>query len=638
MDFFAQQDRSRTRTLYLIALFIAAVILVTVAVYFTIKLISFFALAEENTRGHASFQWIDTRMLPVVAMVTLAAIVLASVIKIVQLSKGGGYVAESLGGRVVNRSTTDRNEKRLLNVVIEMAIAAGVPVPQVYLLETEEGINAFAAGYSPSDAVIAVTRGSLDKLNRAELQGVIAHEFSHILNGDMRLNIRLIGFLYGIMVIANIGQAILRGTRTSRSKKGSGQAVLFAIALVIIGYLGQVFGRMIQCAVCRQREFLADASSVQFTRNPAGITGALKKIGRLSKASRIDSPNAQEVSHLFFSMAIRSLFATHPPLEERIQRIEQGFRGKVDEYGHLAGPGPAGLSGFAPSADSVTLDSQDALRHVGQLTPEHVEYSSALLAALPKPIVNELGDLLGATGIVCAMLLSGDPFERARQIKALQEVAPPEIVEQTLRLGRETKKIPPVFHLPLLNLAIQTLRCMSPSQYTGLIRSVRRLVEADEKLTVFEYVANKIITHQLGSVFERPKRQPPIKDISKLVPHAVNLLSMLAKVGHAKAVEARNAFNFGFERLRPAGVMQTGALCETVSYNALDRAFDNLSLAAPGIKRAIFDACCNCVLFDKNVSVAEAELLRAVASIMDIPVPPFITPRSRNRDDGKNHG
>ncbi|OIN95225.1 MAG: hypothetical protein AUJ48_03660 [Deltaproteobacteria bacterium CG1_02_45_11] len=633
MDFFAQQARSRTRALYLIVLFMAAVILVTVAVYFAIKLVFFLAQLEENARGYSDFQWVDTRMLSLVAMFTLAVIILASVIKIVQMSKGSGYVAENLGGRVVNRSSADRNEKRLLNVVIEMAIASGVPVPPVYLLDKEEGINAFAAGYTLSDAVIAVTRGSMEKLNRTELQGIIAHEFSHILNGDMRLNIRLIGFLYGIMVIANIGQAILRGTRRSSSKKDSGKAVLFAIALVVIGYIGQFFGRMIQCAVCRQREFLADASAVQFTRNPDGIAGALKKIGTLAKGSRIDSPNTPEVSHLFFAMAIRSLFATHPPLDERIRRIEPGFKGKVTEYGRLElGPGLAGVSGseFDPSVSRMAVDSQGAQRHVGQLTAEHVDYSSALLATLPQQIKDELEDMLGATAIVGAMLLDRNPAERDYQIRALQKVAAPEIVEQTLRFEKEVKKIQSVFHLPVLNLAIQTLRGMSPAQYAGLIRSVQALVEADGKLTIFEFVLKKMVTHQLGVVYSRSKRQPLIKNMSLLVPHAVNLLSMLAKAGHSEIDAARKAFDFGFERLRSAGVLQPEALCENVSFDTLDKAFDYLAKAAPGIKRAIFDACCNCVFFDKNVSIAEAELLRAAASIMDIPVPPFITGKQKN--------
>jgi len=266
--------------------------------------------------------------------VTLLVIFIGSITKIIALAKGGSAVAENLGGRLVNASTTDRDERRLINVVEEMSLASGIPVPQVYILDREKGINAFAAGYSPNDAAVAVTRGCLTELNRDELQGVIAHEFSHILNGDMRLNIRLIGFLSGIMVLAQIGYLILRSRSSSR--KGGGQIVLVGLGLVIIGFVGQLFGRMIQAAVSRQREYFADASSVQFTRNPRGIAAALKKIGGFLTGSRIQSPNAGEICHMFFGKAIRTLFATHPPLTDRIYRLQPDFNGQfipTDDFG-----------------------------------------------------------------------------------------------------------------------------------------------------------------------------------------------------------------------------------------------------------------------------------------------------------------
>jgi len=625
MDFFTQQSRSRTRTLYLIALFIAAVILVTVAVHVAIKSVMFYALSEGYIRTRSSFQWIDPQMLLTVTLITLSVIGLASLIKILQLSRGGSYVAESLGGRLVNRSSTNRNEKKLLNIVSEMAIASGVPVPQVYLLSKEEGINAFSAGYTPSDAVIAVTRGSMEKLNRDELQGVVAHEFSHILNGDMRLNVRLIGFLFGIMVIASIGLNLLRVISRTNSKKAGMVAALFAAALVVIGCVGHLFGRIIQCAVCRQREFLADASAVQFTRNPVGIAGALKKIGGIDKGSRIDSRNTSELSHLFFSSAVRSLFSTHPPLDERIRRIEPGFEGKVDEYGKSAwSPGQAGGPEFDPSMSWVAIDPSVAQRDVGRITPEHVDYSAALLAAMPEAIKDELDDMLGAAAIVCAMLLSADRTEKERQIQALEKVASAEILQQTLRLEEAVMKMQPVYYLPVVSVAIQTLKSMSPGQYGGLERAVKALVEADGKLTLFEFILKKLVTHQLGAVYRPFRSKLLVKDIRVLAPHARDLLSVLASSGHKQPEDARQAFEYGFARLKHAGLQRMEVFSETVSFEALDRALDQLALAAPGIKRAVFDACCHCILFDNKVTIAEAELLRAAAALMDIPVPPFL--------------
>ena len=238
-----------------------------------------------------------------------------------------------MGGVPIASDTTDFNLRRLRNVVEEIAIASGVPVPKIYVLEHEAAINAFAAGYSPSDAVIAVTRGALDRLNRDELQGVIAHEFSHVLNGDMRLNIRLMGVLFGILMIGLIGRKILEHGRFGGRNKGAGAILVAALVAMIVGYVGLFFGRMIKAGVSRQRERLADASAVQFTRQTTGLAGALKKIGGLDEGSRLNErSNAEEVSHMLFGdgVGFRGLFATHPPLVERIQELEPQFTRSAD--------------------------------------------------------------------------------------------------------------------------------------------------------------------------------------------------------------------------------------------------------------------------------------------------------------------
>ena len=350
MDFFERQDQARRSTRRLIVYFIMAVILIILSIY--IAAIAIFLGFNLNADSELPFEWWNSELFLWITGATVSVVVIGSLYKIFALSQGGVVVARSLGGRLIESNTPNPQERRLLNVVEEMAIASGTPVPSVFLLEKEKSINAFAAGFTPTDAVIGVTQGTLQILSRHELQGVIAHEFSHILNGDMRLNIRLIGVLNGILVIAMIGYAILRGTsRSSSSKKGGGGAVLaFGAALFIIGYVGVFFGKLIKSAVSRQREFLADASAVQFTRNPDGLAGALKKIGGLVHGSRIKSSKAEEASHLFFSdgmhgkaspflsmrnhkppVQTRSAFsfmATHPPLETRIKRIDPSFRGR----------------------------------------------------------------------------------------------------------------------------------------------------------------------------------------------------------------------------------------------------------------------------------------------------------------------
>ena len=323
-----------------------------------------------NLSGNG-FKWFDIRMFLLVTAVTLGVITVGSLFKMLQLKKGGSYVAEHLGGKRVNRLSADKDEKRLLNVVEEMAIASGVPVPQVYIMTGGDRYQCLCSRLHAGGCRDCRHAGCLSTLNREQLQGVIAHEFSHILNGDMRLNIRLIGFLYGIMVIAIVGRGLLWGNRRSRNKKGANQTILLALALVVIGYVGQLFGRIIQSAVSRQREFLADASAVQFTRNPGGIAGALKRIAGFSKGSRIESPNAQEASHLFFSMAIRSLFATHPPLAERIRRIDPEYSGLVNEPGSNSGGGVG--KQFDSSVSMMAADTGAARQYIGNATPRHVD-------------------------------------------------------------------------------------------------------------------------------------------------------------------------------------------------------------------------------------------------------------------------
>ncbi len=611
-------------------MFVTAVILVVVSVYYAVQFGFFLTIGKQKALTNG-FEWMNTQVFLVVASITLAVIAISSLVRITQLSKGGSYVAENLGGRLLNRSTNDTKEKRLLNVVEEMAIASGVPVPQVYLLHKESGINAFAAGHSPSDAVIGVTTGCLEKLNREELQGVIAHEYSHILNGDMRLNIRLIGLLFGITAIANIGLMILRGGRHSGSKKGGGQIMLVALALLVIGYVGQLFGRMIQCAVSRQREYLADASAVQFTRNPGGIAGALIKIGGFKNGSRINSPNAPEASHMFFSLAVKSLFSTHPPLRERIHHIMPEYKGKIERLTPSeTAVDSIGLETglFDSSISKISLNPQEAKGHVGRLTPEHVGYSSDLLSELPLKIKDELDDMLGALSLVCALLLDKDPAEKKRQISALSDIAQTDIVHQVLIAEKEIRDLESVFYFPVLEIAIPTLKGMSPLQYDAFKHYIKALVEADGKLTLYEYAIQKVLNHHLGSFYSRSKRQPTIKSMHTLAPHIANFLSMLAKAGQKDMRDAGEAFNAVFTRLKSGGVGQNVVFSESVSFTEVDEALNKMALASSKIKSAIFDACCETVLYDKEVTIKEAELLRTAASIMDIPVPPFLSDRT----------
>ncbi len=340
MNFFQQQEHARSKTRWLLFIYAVAVVAIVLALDVIFLLVKTFTGGEEGqafTLPADINSWVTSESYSLILFSTaiLAFIGLASLYRIMSLRGGGGKVAVSMGGTLVNASHPDRRVRRLLNIVEEMAIASGLPVPQVYVLEQESGINAFAAGYQPEDAAVAVTRGALDMFSRDELQGVLGHEFSHILNGDMRMNMRLLGPLFGIMLIGAMGGLLLRSSahsriRSSRESSGGVMVVLLlGLGLTVIGYIGQLAGRLIKSAISRQREFLADASAVQFTRDKSGIAGALKKIFASQHGSRLVDTGTAEVSHMLFANGLQqqfsSLFATHPPVQDRLQRMGVPF-------------------------------------------------------------------------------------------------------------------------------------------------------------------------------------------------------------------------------------------------------------------------------------------------------------------------
>ncbi len=406
-SFFENQDAARRNTSRLVVLFALAVVAIDAMLYALAVVLTGGQVDRVTGQAELILDWWQPELLLQISLLTLAVVALGSLYKISQLRAGGHVVAEALGGTPIPTDTRDREERKILNVVEEMAIAAGLPAPPVYVMEQEPGINAFAAGFSPSDAVIGVTRGCVRQLSRDEFQGVIAHEFSHILNGDMRLNIRLMGVLHGILLIGIIGYFLLRSSMYAsigrRNRDNSGMAMLaIGFGLMAIGSVGTFFGTLIKASVSRQREFLADASAVQFTRNPLGIAGALKKIGGYQSGSLMQSPNAPESSHLFFSQGLRggmqSLFATHPPLDERIARLDPSWQGAGDTVGQGASEtlaaGAAGFAqqGAAPAEEAAFPFSPDgnAVHQIGRPTLAHLDYARKLVEGLPPEVVGAI--------------------------------------------------------------------------------------------------------------------------------------------------------------------------------------------------------------------------------------------------------
>ncbi len=653
MDFFERQDKARRNTKLLVVYFGMAVVCIIASVYLACLVI--FAGVSANQSRHrrvqleaergSSIQLWNPDIFSYAVLGTLAVVFCGSAWRLSSLSAGGSAVATSMGGRLVNPNTDDPDEQKLRNVVEEMALASGVPVPQIYVMDEEEGINAFAAGHTPSDAAIGVTRGCMKLLTRDELQGVIGHEFSHILNGDMRLNLRLMGTIFGILCLTIIGRILIR----THGKKNP--LPLLGLALIIIGGLGVFFGKLIQAAVSRQREFLADASAVQFTRNPIGLAGALQKIGGLATGSRIANEHAAEASHMFFGNAMSSsflgAFSTHPPLEQRIKAIDPGWDGKfvrvalqvsAEEAAEqilgrrprkqgfppiipgMPGRAVADAAGFAPQ----NVRSQSVMPSLGQPTTLHLRYAEGLRNLLPETIRAAAREPIGAMALIYAMLLSDEPALRQTQLQQLIQLAGAKVQERVIALGPDVASVATRTRLPLADLAIPALRGMTPAEFAQFSRTLKWLIESDRQIDLLEYVLQKTVRRHLATQFEHVR--PPVPQyytLRPLVPDCGVLLSALAHVGSGDPGEIERAFRKGVPYLRATDEIPLLPRQEC-GLGQVDAALNRLALAVPQIKKNLLEACVQIVGADGVIQEREAEMLRAVADTLDCPMPPFV--------------
>jgi len=644
MDFFASQHDARRKTSLLLLYFALAVIFIIAAIY---GAITFFFVYQQNTPGAmAAARFWNPDLFAAVAGATLIIVISGSLYKIAMLRSGGARVAEMLGGRLLPAGSKEFREKRLLNIVEEMAIASGVPVPPVYLMEKEMGINAFAAGFTPDDAVIGMTRGSLDTLNREELQGVVAHEFSHILNGDMWLDLKLVGFLHGILLIALIGRSILQGSSRSRDSKGSGgSAVIFGLVLLILGYIGVLFGKLIKSGVSRQREYLADASAVQFTRNPHGLAGALKKIGGLAAGSRIESSKAEEISHMFFSNGLKAswlgAFSTHPPLVARITRLDPAFDGTFPKVvpQQEEGPGPdtivadarPGLEKIPKGAAAVialailAADPKNVTRDIGTPVREHMEYARRLLDSLPQEIRIAASDPFGACAVIYGLLLDKDEDIRARQIALLESVADQPVSAAAARIFPFMLALDEEARLPLMDLAMPSLRSLSLEQFRQFEKNISSLVRIDGRISLFEFTLEHVVVRRLEKNFVTA--QPSvlaIDAVQEVAPEIGAILSLLANLGHEDG-EAVQAFAGAAATFPQGGAPFHYLAKEECRAIKLDAVLNRLAQLNPKIKQALIAASFQSLVHDGQITMKEAEFFRLLVYALDTPLPPWVT-------------
>ena len=650
MDFFAAEGRARKRTTRLLVLFGFAVAGTVIAGY----LATVFALQLSRSGGHGRsyygqygvadgpFELWQPGVFAAVSAGTLAVIGLASLYKWTEFRGGGSAVAESVGGRRVDPHTSDPHEHQLLNVVEEMAIASGLPVPTVYILDNEPAINSFAAGLTTSDAVVTVTRGALQKLTRDELQGVIAHEFSHILNGDMRMNVRVSAIIFGILVIGLAGRATLWGMRygrfgSSRAKGGGGVLVVLAIglALMVVGYIGYFFGKLIQASLSRQREFLADASSVQFTRNPAGITGALKKIGGYAIGSSLETHRAAEISHFFFAQAFASnfggLWATHPPLDVRIRAIDPGFDGKFAEPPEVVDVSREPWSKvphMPPQAPRPSPQAAAALgaaiaAAAGSLTAEGAAGAQALLAGIPAAIRTAARSPHDAPILVCGLLLDDDEEVRQRQLAAIAGDLGGDAFQTLQQLDPSLRQLKPAHKLPALQLALPSLKALEPTALGPFAGVLDDLVQAEGTVTTFAFALQKLVLRSLAISRAPSASVAQVYSFQAVTAEISVVLSALAHASSEDAAEAARAFAEGASQLKLVEgriALLPKAACGLAQ---LDAALDKLAGASGPIKQRLLVAAAHVVSADGVLLTREAELLRAVAASLDVPVPPL---------------
>jgi len=643
MNFFKRQEQARRHTVLLVVYLLIATVLIVVAV----NAVIYAAVVLSDALPADLSRWMQLPWWPLISLATVLVIFGGSLVRYLGLRGGGHAVAELMGARRLDTNTREPAERRFVNVVEEMSIASGTPVPDLYVMDEEKGINAFVAGYKPTQAVMVATRGALETLRRDELQGVVGHEFSHIFNGDMRLNVRLMAILAGILALGVIGRLMMRSlygssrhrrsSGTSRSGKGGGIIFAVGLGLFLVGYIGLFFGRLIKAAVSRQREFLADASSVQFTRYPDGIAGALWKIKQHASGSLLSSDHAEETSHMCFGQNMRfgftNLLATHPPLDERIKRIDPHFQAKIAAKGFkepsrregaaaAAGDLAAGFAGAG--GDSAPTDAERLVESVGNPSSAHVDYAERLLSAIPAAVLESAHDPVTAPAVIYGLLLGDVSEERLRIARALVEhEVEPDIKEKLARLRDGLDGLDVRFRLPLLDTAIPTLRRLSDKEREKLINVCEKLVRIDRRVTLFEFVLLTLIKKHLATVHPsetkiRYKRFDPVVSEIRI------LLTLMARTGARDEAQAQASFvramrSFTSIDLAPADE----AYCKL---EAISGVLTKLAALSPLLKAPLLSACADCVLHDGIITTGEGELLRAVSEALDCPMPPLIPP------------
>ena len=646
MNFFEHQAQAHQWTSRLVLLFSAAVIVIVIAVNIGVGFAAYIYSAFNDPDvmyGNSILGAVDHRVYIYTTLITLGIIATGSIKRMRDIAGGGKAIAEMIGGRRVDRYTEITAERRLLNIIDEMAIASGISVPAVYILDGQRSINAFAAGFTPNSAAITITSGTLEALSRDELQGVIAHEFSHILNGDMRLNLRLLGILNGIVYIGAGGAYLLRAQHPGLAFVG--------IILAVAGYTGVFLARLIKSAVSRQREYLADASAVQFTRNPNGIAHALAKIYFLPYRTSVGGRYSEEINHMFFSeTASFDMFesmATHPPLTERIKRIKPQLdlnelkRNKQEKMKLLnsgnVSPPMINRVFLGDDKPALVTDPTQIVDSIGNPSVMHLAYAMALLETMPATLLKTMETCEGTQAVIYAITIDKDMFQQ--QFSWLEENIYDELVDQVKQLWPLINKLDKRYRLPLLDIGLPVLRTMTQEQKNQFVANIKTLIKLDKKITLGEYVVHTLLHQQLSEKAEQAVRIR-FTDITPVIPECVLLLSLFSHIGSGDKAAIEQAYSRGAQALM---LTDTKLLDKTfIKLKDVKSTLTTLRQVAFRSRKQLISACAATVMADGQVRTGEAEFLRSVVEVLECPMPPLLGQqalKSENPEiDGKKTG
>lgn len=636
MDFFEHQDRARKKTKLLVFYFILAVIFIVIA----LNLAAFFALklsSGEQTNLQIN-QWFEQSWFYYITISTLVMIVLGSLFRWMQLRDGGRSVAQMVNGREVLPDTNDNLERRFINVVEEMSIASGMPVPTLYIMDDEQAINAFVAGYETSNTVMVITRGALELLNRQELQGVVAHEFSHIFNADMRINIKLISTLAGILLLGQAGSFIIRSLRYSRvrssnNKEGGGIVIvilLVGMAIFIVGSIGLFFGRLIKAAISRQREYLADASAVQYARDNEGLAGAFLKINEQS--SLLINKHAEDTSHMCISEPIKlklSGLATHPPMESRLDAIMPNWQSFSRNYAQKqthkrqrrAQKEQARQERLAESSSRAGAFG-GLIDTVGKPSAMHVQAASALILALPEVLKQAAHGHHAETHamhLVFALLLSDEGQVAESSLSLIEKTYGEKSGQQVLKLAQHISRDKRKQRLAILDITLPSIRRLSENERKQFLTLLKSIIHQDQYVSQFEYVLYSLVKKNLTP--SAKKTHKIIQEFDLVLPELQLMLSAMVHASEQQQEIKQATFKtlwVGFSQ------HEKQLLVNQFEADKFHQALALLTSLAPMLKKQLLGTLEQAVKEDSVSQPAEVELLRAIAECLDCPIPPLL--------------